>query len=87
MIRIRETYKNDKLVGFEISGHGNTAVCAAVSALSQAAITAAVNYCQHVSYHFDSGRTSLLVGDMTDKAEAVIQTNLAVIKEIIKESG
>lgn len=87
MIRIRETYKNDRLVGFEISGHSNANVCAAVSALSQAAITAAVNYCQRVSYHFSPGCTSLLVGDITDEAEAVLATNLAVIKEIIKESG
>ena len=34
MIRVRETYKNDRLVGFEISGHSNTAVCAAVSAMT-----------------------------------------------------
>ena len=87
MIRIRETYKNDRLVGFEISGHSNADICAAVSALSQAAITAAFNYCQHVSYHFAPGCTSLFVGDITDKAEAVLATNLAVIKEIIKESG
>lgn len=87
MIRVRETYKNDRLVGFEISGHSNADVCAAVSALSQAAITAAVNYCQHVAYHFAPGCTSLFVSDITDKAEAVLATNLAVIKEIIKESG
>ena len=87
MMRIRETYRNDRLVGFEISGHSNADVCAAVSALSQAAITAAVNYCQHVSYHFASGCTSLFVGDITDKAEAVLTSNLAVINEIIKVSG
>ena len=94
MINIKISLQNNKISGFEISGHANTAprgydiVCAGVSALSQTALMGLGQYLKR-DIDFEQappdrgGFLSMkLNSDPDSLSEAVLQTMLLGLKEI-----
>lgn len=96
MINIKISQRDSKIVGFEISGHSNTAprgfdiICAGVSAISQTALLGLGKYLER-DIDFEQappnrgGFLSLELKDKPDDlTEAIFQTMLLGLQEIEK---